>query len=384
MIHLTQKSDCCGCGGCGQICPQDCIEYQRDEEGFLYPHVDSSRCIQCGLCEAVCPMLKKRDQPLAEKQVFACRNKTLETRIASSSGGVFPLLAERVIQEGGAVFGAVAEGSHIRHRCARTPAEADAFRGSKYVQSEMGDCFRQAKALLEEGKKVLFSGTPCQIAGLKGFLRREYDSLLTVDCVCLGVPSPGVWEKYAAFRAQEAGAPIRTVSFRDKRTGFSDYSISLSFENGTDYSVPHGQDPYWKGFNSLLFLRPACHSCRFKGLSRSSDITLGDYWGVETRFPGFEDGKGVSLVITNTPAGAAAFDAIKEGTDCLSSDWEHAVSTHPSLVSSLPPSKNRKCFLERMETDPIVPLLLRQTRPSPGALLRKAGGKILRILKLRK
>ena len=196
MIEITDKSQCCGCTACASVCPKMCIAMKEDEEGFLYPEADASLCIGCGLCEKVCPVLHQGDarKPLA---VYAAKNRDENVRMASSSGGIFSLLAERVIDDGGVVFGARFDDNwEVIHDFAETKEKLVAFRGSKYVQSCMESCFVQAKRFLDGGRKVLFTGTSCQIAGLKNYLRKDYENLLAVDVVCHGVPSPEAWRKY--------------------------------------------------------------------------------------------------------------------------------------------------------------------------------------------
>ena len=196
MINIIDKKNCCGCNACVQHCPKSCVTMQEDEEGFLYPIVDQEACIDCGLCEKVCPVLNQGEErkPL---QVYAANNPNEEIRMQSSSGGVFTLLAETIIQEGGVVFGArFNDDWEVIHDYTETKEELAAFRGSKYVQSRIGDSYCQAEQFLKKGRKVLFTGTPCQIAGLNLFLRKEYGNLLTVDFICHGVPSPGVWKSY--------------------------------------------------------------------------------------------------------------------------------------------------------------------------------------------
>lgn len=196
MINIIEKKDCCGCSACVSICPKHCITMSLDNEGFLYPQVDNESCIDCGLCEKVCLVLNqgKECKPF---QVYAAKNINEEIRMKSSSGGIFTLLAEQILHEGGVVFGARFNADwEVIHDYTETKEGLAAFRGSKYVQSRLGDSFCQAEHFLRQGRKVMFTGTPCQIAGLKLFLRKTYDNLLTVDFICHGVPSPGVWKKY--------------------------------------------------------------------------------------------------------------------------------------------------------------------------------------------
>lgn len=245
MINIEDKKECCGCSACVQRCPKQCIVMKEDEEGFLYPVVDKEVCIDCGLCEQVCPVLRQREErePL---EVYAAFNKNEEVRMQSSSGGIFTALAEPIIKEGGVVFGArFNEDWEVVHDYVETVEGLSAFRGSKYVQSRIGCTFSQAEQFLKQGRKVLFSGTPCQIAGLKLFLRKEYENLLSVDFICHGVPSPGVWRQYLnEFIVYQGNKKkisffpskpiilnsirdISRIEFRNKRLGWKKYSFAL-------------------------------------------------------------------------------------------------------------------------------------------------------------
>ena len=302
MIKLKEKESCCGCGACSSVCPKACIRLQKDEEGFTYPIVDETLCIECGLCEKVCPFLNKREAHniLA---VFAAKNISDEEREKSSSGGVFLHLAEMVLQEGGAVFGAsFNQNFEVEHCCVEEMSVLDKISGSKYSQSRIGDSYLRAKKLLESGRKVLFSGTPCQIAGLKGFLGHDYDNLLAIDIVCHGVPSPLVWRKYIeSLDAKE----ISYVTFRNKKKGWTKYRVQIfdSSEQKMIVDECYLDNVFMKGFLKNIFLRPSCYKCQVKGCRSGSDITLGDYWGIENQHPEFFDEKGISVVFANTEKG---------------------------------------------------------------------------------
>lgn len=302
----AHSSDCCGCGACAQICPKQCISIQADGKGFLHPCVNTELCIDCGLCEKVCPVLtsKQSHEPL---KFFAAKNPDGEVRRQSSSGGVFSMLAERTIKDGGVVFGALFdEDWNVLHDYTETIKGLSQFRGSKYVQSRIGDCFIKAKSFLSEGRKVLFSGTPCQIAGLKLFLGKEYENLLTVECVCHGVPSVSLWNQYLNERASKDKQSIRnikSIDFRDKVTGWRNYSFTIEYMDGSKYSVPHDINPWVRAFIRNLDLRPSCYKCKFKTLQSFADITIGDLWGVEYICPQDTDNKGLTLVIVHTKKG---------------------------------------------------------------------------------
>lgn len=337
MIRILDKVKCCGCEACVQICPKHCIAFEQDSEGFRYPLVDETKCIDCGLCEKVCPVLNidEARKPLSS---YAALNENEEERLKSSSGGIFILLAKRTIAEGGVVFGAkFDEHWNVVHAFAENETELTAFMGSKYVQSRIRDTFFQAKNYLNSGRRVLYSGTPCQIAGLKKFLRKEYDNLLTVDVICHGVPSPSVWQHYLeeikqnALKGENTVSPplkpivsgcdtligensvvIESISFRDKRLGWKKHSFALTLAKATADGKPntvslshiHREDPFFIGFNDWsLYLRPICYSCPFRKLRSGSDLTLADFWGIETLKPEMDDNKGISVLLLNTPKG---------------------------------------------------------------------------------
>lgn len=322
MIELKDKKDCCGCEACVQRCPKSCVTMREDNEGFLYPEINKDDCIDCGLCEKVCPVIHQATGriPLA---VYAAKHKNEQVRMASSSGGVFTAIADNVIDDGGIVFGAqFNQDWDVVHGYTETKAGLAAFRGSKYVQSRIGESYKEAEHFLKTGRKVLFSGTPCQIAGLKRFLRKEYDNLLTVDFICHGVPSPGVWREYLKEGTarlcgekksvlqcpiHERDVFIEGISFRDKRLGWKKFSFTLAFSatNGSGekntilLSEPLNKNMFLRGFLADLYLRPSCHACPTKSLKSGSDITIGDFWGIQHVMPEIDDDKGVSVVMAN-------------------------------------------------------------------------------------
>lgn len=323
MIDIKEKKDCCGCGACVQRCPKSCISMREDNEGFLYPEVNKEICIDCGLCEKVCPVINQSEErkPMA---VYAAKHKDERIRLASSSGGVFTAIAESVIDEGGVVFGARFDKNwSVIHGYTETKEGLAAFRGSKYVQSRIGESYKDTEAFLKTGRKVLFSGTPCQIAGLKRFLRKEYDNLLTVDFICHGVPSPGVWREYLKEEtARQCGGKnsvlshpkdklgdvrIENISFRDKRLGWKKFSfaLTLSTTNGSGakntvlLSEPLNKNIFLRGFLADLYLRPSCHACPAKKFKSGSDVTIGDFWGVQNVMPEIDDNLGCSIVYMN-------------------------------------------------------------------------------------
>lgn len=343
MIHITDKKNCCGCSACVQRCPKQCIRLEEDTEGFLYPQVDEETCIKCGLCEKVCPILNQADK-LSVLEVLAVKNPNDEERMNSSSGGVFLPLAREVINQGGIVFGAVYDESwEVHHVYAEKIEDVYPMMGSKYLQSKIGNSFKDAERFLKQGREVLFVGSPCQIAGLRTYLRnKQYPNLLAVDFLCHGVPSPGVWRRYLAetyggYDAKEqsrlqttagknsvllsslnATSPIGDIKFRDKcESGWKKYrfvvrqkSASKADQNTVLSSDIHYDNPFMRGFLSDIYLRPSCYACKCKNGVNHSDMTIADFWGINQVAPEFDDDKGVGLVLLNTKKGEDYFSRL--------------------------------------------------------------------------
>lgn len=300
MLKLTDKRDCCGCAACVQACPKGCLTLHNDEEGFSYPEADATHCTHCGLCERVCPMLRRVSTP-APRHYFAAMNPNDAVRRRSSSGGIFSLLAEEVLRRGGVVFGARFDAAfEVVHDYTEEPAGLAAFRGAKYLQSRIGDSYRRAQEFLRGGRLVLFSGTPCQIAALKLYLRRDYDNLIAVEIVCHGVPSPMLWRQYLAGLVGRGGTrAVTQVNFRDKLHGWKGYHVSVATGEGLLYHEHKDCDPWIRALVHRLTLRPACGDCPAKIQNSAADITLGDCWGIDTLAPELDDDAGCSVVICN-------------------------------------------------------------------------------------
>lgn len=383
MINIIDKKNCCGCNACVQHCPKSCITMQEDEEGFLYPIVDQEVCIDCGLCEKVCPVLNQGEErkPL---QVYAANNTNEEIRMQSSSGGVFTLLAETIIQEGGVVFGArFNDDWEVIHDYTETQEGLATFRGSKYVQSRIGDSYCQAEQFLKKGRKVLFSGTPCQIAGLNLFLRKEYNNLLTVDFICHGVPSPGVWKSYLeeliALQGNRKNSvlshskpiilnsirDISRIEFRNKRLGWKKFSFALTLSvpdgHGTKNTVllsePYNENIFMKGFLADLYLRPSCYACPAKCLKSGSDITVGDYWGIQNVMPEIDDDKGICCLMVNTDKGGQLLPS-KEWIEYRNSDYSTVIKYNMACIVSVAPNLKRKLFFDKYQrTNSLIRLI---------------------------
>lgn len=335
MIRIEDKSQCCGCSACVQRCPKQCISMEEDNEGFLYPKVNAGQCINCGLCEKVCPVINQ-NEPRVPLRVYAAKNMDENIRNSSSSGGMFTLLAEQIVKEGGVVFGACwDEEWNVRHCYAECAEDLAKFRSSKYLQSRIGDSYRQAEKFLKAGCKVMFTGTPCQIAGLRHFLRKEYDNLLAVDVVCHSVPSPGVWQQYLSEKLQSLKwekPNIQRISFRDKRTGWKRYSFVIENKDGSVYSELGGKNAFMRGFLADLYIRPSCHACPAKELKSGSDLTLGDFWGIDTLMPEIDDDKGISAILVNTRKGGEVLYSI--GIELHELSYDELIKRNQAVVRS--------------------------------------------------
>lgn len=383
MIIVDRKEHCCGCRACVQICPRKCISFVTDNEGFGYPEVDTEKCIDCHLCEKVCPVINQSDskKPL---NVYAAINENEEIRLKSSSGGVFSALADSVLEKNGVVFGACFnEKWEVVHDYTEDKEGLEKFRGSKYVQSEIGDTYSKAEEFLENGRLVLFSGTPCQIAGLRKFLRKDYDNLLAVDVICHGVPSPMVFEKYLQEEKQKVAVgdgknsvssrpihyvagndvqnekveplQIQHIDFRNKRTGWKKFSFALDFakamadgeKNTVSLTYVFNENPYMKGFLRNLYLRPSCYHCPAKNFTSGSDITLGDLWGADIIVPEMDDDKGLSAVLINSIKGKLYFDQLL--LNKTSVDLSSIVQYNSMIFTSVKEPEGRSSFFKEKD-----------------------------------
>lgn len=366
MIRLTKKANCCGCGACAQSCPKNCISMEPDSEGFLYPKVDEPQCVNCGLCEKVCPILFKQKPDSIKVEAYAAYTSNSELREKSSSGGIFSLLAQEILNRGGTVAGAAFDADFsVRHILVENGAELDRLRGSKYVQSRMEDTYVQIRDLLKQGRPVLFTGVACQIAGLKAFLGREYENLYTVDVLCHGVPSPKVWAHYRREQAQIHGTTLEEVSFRDKRKGWRHYSMALNFAEGVEYCRPGAEDTYLRVFLRDLCLRPSCHSCRFKDFPRLSDLTIGDAWGIERHMPDLDDDHGTSVVLVNSEKGMGLWNAVADNAVSRQGELDILLPKSADSRKSVKPHPNRSRFFAALNRGDSMEQLCKLTRKSP-------------------
>lgn len=383
MIQITNKTLCCGCSACARKCPKHCITMHTDNEGFHYPVVNESDCIDCGLCEKVCHELHPYDErkPL---NVYAAINKDEKIRMNSSSGGIFYLLAEKTISEGGVVFGArFDEDWQVVLDYAETMEAVKPFMGSKYVQARTATAYKDAETFLKEGRNVLFSGTPCQIAGLHHYLRKEYANLNTVDFVCHGVPSPKVWGRYLDEVVKAGKQAINDVKFRNKCNGWKKFNFVLTYrQEDKSYSLCswHQQNHYMRAFLSDMILRPSCHDCRAKQGRSHSDITIADFWGINAEMPEMDDDKGTGLVLVNTEKGRQALDwSMVNKKD---SSVQVASKYNAGLSSLTKPHPKRSEFFAALDASPsVINLIDKSLRPTLKKRLRMTLRNYKRLIK---
>ena len=383
---LNNGKDCCGCEACAQACPKNCIVMTTDEEGFVYPSIDRKSCVSCGICQSVCPVLipKKKTCPI---HIYAAYANDNQLRSGSSSGGVFSLLANYVLEQNGMVFGAAFDKDFfVHHISIRSKEELTLLRGSKYVQSRINNAYQDVKAALGKGVPILFSGVGCQIAGLKAYLGKEYEQLYTVDVLCHGVPSPRVWEKYIREQETQFASEVTNVSFRCKDSGWKQYSVKLSFSNGTEYRTPFEKDLFMNCFLSDICLRPSCYACKFRESRSGADLTLGDAWGIQRYMPEMDDDLGTSVVVVNTEKGRKLLDAISAGAEIRPVDAQKALEGNPVYYQSVKCHPKRAKFFASLDAP--MEKLVALTRPSffhrSMSFGKRGVKKVLRILGLKK
>lgn len=365
MIDIKRAKDCCGCSACVEACPKQCISFDEDCEGFRYPKVDLDLCIHCNLCEKVCPVINLPAKKEITK-VSAAINKDENVRLNSSSGGIFSIIAENVLQNGGVVFGAIFdENWEVRHSYIENIEDLSKMRSSKYLQSRMESSYKDAQRFLKEGREVLFTGTPCQIAGLQRFLRREYDNLIAVDVICHGVPSPKVWRMYLKQLIDEKKIgpsinDIQKINFRSKDHGWTNYDIVIESPEGT-IEDRHCDNAYFQAFNMNVILRPICYSCPFKGGKSGSDITIADFWGISKVDPSMQDEKGTSMIIEYGHTN----ELLSRELTLKTVETEVVNKCNPSFYHISQYNGNRVLLFGKLDsTDDLEALLIRCTNPT--------------------
>lgn len=354
MILFPDKKNCCNCNACTQICPKSAISSKMDEDGFVYPRIDHSKCIDCGLCQKVCAYqhIEERNKPIS---VYAASSNNKSQTLKSASGGIFAALATYVLGQGGIVYGASMERVDgefkIQHVGITSIDKLPKLQGSKYIQSEIGNVFKEIRTYLKEGKTILFSGTPCQCAGLKGFLmEKTYPNLYIVDVICHGVPSQKMFNDYIDYQFHDLN-DISNFSFRDKSKGW-ELAGRIDYENGAKHKfVPAGTSSYYSLFLSGVIYRENCYSCKYACSHRPGDITIGDYWGIKREHPdlltngSFKLQDGISCIISNSPQGESLLKLVSEFIKTSPSTYDKVAHHNGQLIHPSHKSTSRDILL---------------------------------------
>lgn len=342
---LDKKEKCCGCAACYNICPVQAIEMCPDEEGFLYPIILEEKCIGCGRCKKVCPIINKPlNYPL--KVALGCFAKKKDEQMSSSSGGIFSVLARKVLSEKGIVCGAAYDDECLAfHLIIESENELFRLKETKYVQSRIENAYISIKNHLKQNKTVLFSGTPCQVAGLKSFLGKEYDHLVCVDLICHGVPSPKVWRDYLKQISKEK--TVEKVTFRNKSDGMNKITLDYHLSDGTLIKENYSESLYIKGFIQNLYVRPSCFECKFKGAKRCSDLTIGDFWAVKEYHSDFDNNNGTSAVIIHSEKGRKWIEQVEEDLNIIQSTIKELSCWNECLLESTRKNSLREEFFSQ-------------------------------------
>lgn len=386
MPKLATREVCTGCTACASSCPKDCITMKADESGFLFPAVDGESCISCGLCEKNCPVITPLILPENEPEAYAAYTKDEAVRLRSSSGGIFTELARDVLESDGAVYGAAYNDRfEVIHTCVESEKELGKLCGAKYAQSDLRGIFREVRNKLNKGQSVLFAGTPCQVGGLKAYLPKDYENLLTVDFVCHSVPSPMAWQAYVQYRSQQdnGGEPPVSVNLRSKITGWSRYQYANLFQypDGNSHTAKSADSLYMKLFVGGYINRESCTNCQFKGYHRISDVTLGDFWGIWDIDPEMDDNKGTSVVLAHSDRGVQLLQRICDRVMLKSVTLEEAARQNSAMLLQSKPNVRREEALTSIRNGeigvceqwflPEKPTLRNRVRGILGRIVRK-------------
>ena len=355
MINITDKSNCCGCCACVDSCAHKAISLKTDIEGFWYPVVDKEKCIECGLCEKVCPELnisdlKKNDFPKPVKTIAAI-HRNMKVRWDSTSGGAFTALADAMYRQGGYVSGAIYnEDFSVRNYVSNKPDDLTKIRSSKYLQSKAEGVFAEIRSLLRKGEKVLACGTPCQMAALRSFLRKDYENLIIIDFVCRGVNSPKVYRKYLDSLECKYGGKVVYVKAKNKELGWRNLTRKVVFDNGKSYYGVGMIDDFRRGYHTNVFCRPSCYTCQYKGFPRMSDITIADYWGIEKVDKNLDNDIGTSMILLNSKKGEQYFELIKDDLEYRETEFGSILAGNGALTAPISPATiDRETFFNDLD-----------------------------------
>ena len=355
MINIIDKSKCCGCCACVDVCTHKAITLETDIEGFWYPVVDREKCIECGLCEKTCPelnitTLKKNDYPKPAKTIAAI-HKNMRVRWDSTSGGAFTALAEAMYRQGGYVSGAIYNDDFsVRNYISNNPEDITKIRSSKYLQSKAEGVYAEIRTLLRKGEKVLACGTPCQMAALRSFLRKDYENLIIVDFICRGVNSPKVYRKYLDSLEEKHGGKVIYVKAKNKELGWRNLTRKIVFDNSRSYYGVSMVDDFRRGYHTNVFCRPSCYSCQYKGFPRMSDITIADYWGIEKVDNNLDNNIGTSMILLNSKKGEEYFKLAQNDLEYIETEFESILGGNIALTKAIEPARiNREEFFKDLE-----------------------------------
>jgi coenzyme F420-reducing hydrogenase beta subunit len=349
MKIICPEEQCTGCAACFNICPVNCIQMVSDAEGFLRPEIADDECTDCGACKRVCPMLNLREPDhSATPEVYALWNKDESVRFQSASGGAFSAFAEYVLDSGGVVFGAAFDDlMQVRHIGIHQKNELEKLRSSKYVQSNIGDSYREVKKYLRMGKTVLFSGTPCQVAALTAYLGRDYQNLYKCDILCHGVPSPGLFANYLKFIEKKFQCKLSNINVRHKLKGWGLNSTVALFRDGKERVLTNYNNSFMFGFINCFSLRPSCYLCPYTNVDRYGDITMGDFWGIGEYKPFKQRTRnGISLILVNSNYGRQLFEKSFDRFCCEKRTLEEAKYKRTKLSHPLPQPRKREQFFD--------------------------------------
>lgn len=354
MINILQKDHCCGCNACGDICTHNAITFKTDIEGFWYPEVDKEKCVNCGLCEKICPELHigelKRNDFDKPVHTIAAINKNMSVRWDSTSGGAFSALADIMYEQGGYVSGAIYNDDFsVRNYISNNPDDLIKLRSSKYLQSNAVGLYSEIRDLLRKGEKVLACGTPCQMAALRSFLRKDYENLIIVDFICRGVNSPKVYRKYLDSLERKYEGKVVYVKAKNKELGWRNLTRKVVFDNGKVYYGVKMDDDFRRGYHTNVFCRPSCYTCKYKSLPRMADITIADYWGIEKVDKNLDNNIGTSLILLNSKKGIDYFEKVKDKLEWRYTKFESILSGNAALFKPIAPAKiDRRLFFEEL------------------------------------
>lgn len=385
MLEVLEKTKCCGCAACFSSCPHQAISMHFDNEGFEYPVINQKNCVDCGLCQKVCPVIQydnkqvQRDANNDTQIGYAARNKNYAQRLISSSGSIFPPIAEWILANNGIVVGAAYdEQFNVVHKIIDSTDSLGELQGSKYLQCKADNTtFKRIRDELKGGRLVLYAGMACQVEGLKAFLRKEYDNLYTIDLICMGIPSPIVWQKYLkVFFADER---IKNVNFKEKSVGWNSFCFYVK-TNKRDFKERGMENLYLQSMFRSWNMRPSCFTCPFKKERRFSDFTLADCWGANRLVPTIDDNKGLSSVIVHSTKGQRLWQLLSGRIESIEISIDSIAAGNQNLIQNKPQTGNRQLFYETLERNPrkAFEKLCRVKRRS---LLRRIARKLINKIK---